>query len=154
MKIAIAQLNATLADFEGNKIKILKAAAQAHELGCRWMVFPECSLFGYHPFDLLERRDLIEAQLQQLKSLQKSLPKGFGILVGAITRNTAAKGKPFYNSETSFLNSASSSSILFSNFWSLSFKSYVALIITANGTSMENAFVDSAFSLITASPTF
>lgn len=98
MRIAIAQINPTLADFKGNKEKILDFVRQAHQRKCDLVVFPECSLFGYHPFDLLERASLVAKQEAEFKSLVKSLPKDIGVIVGLITKNPNKKGRPYFNS--------------------------------------------------------
>lgn len=98
MRIALAQINPTLADFEKNKEKILDYIDQAKQRKCELVVFPECALFGYHPFDLLERSKLVEKQEAQFKELCKKIPPGIGVLIGLITRNPKKKGRPYFNS--------------------------------------------------------
>ncbi len=98
MRIAVAQINTTLADFENNKEKILTYIEQAKSRKCELVVFPECTLFGYHPFDLLERTKLVAKQEAEFKSLLKKLPSGIAVLFGMITRNTNKKGRPYFNS--------------------------------------------------------
>ena len=61
LPIAIAQLNFTVGDVDANVDKMLDAAHRAHsELGCRVVIFPELSITGYPPEDLLFRRDFLE----------------------------------------------------------------------------------------------
>lgn len=98
MRIAIAQINPTLADFENNTVKILDFANKAVERHCDLVVFPESSLFGYHPFDLLELPDLAKAQKTYLDRIQKSVPKGVSLLIGAILPSGLKLGRPYYNS--------------------------------------------------------
>ncbi len=98
MRIGIAQINAFLGDFKGNREKILSTTHRALERRCDLLVFPEAALFGYHPVDLLERPSVVEAQLKELKNLHNKMPKGISILVGAITKNTKTFGKPYFNS--------------------------------------------------------
>lgn len=98
MRIAVAQINTTLADFETNKEKILTYIEQAKSRKCELVVFPECALFGYHPFDLLERTKLVAKQEAEFKSLLKKIPSGIAVLFGMITRNTSKKGRPYFNS--------------------------------------------------------
>lgn len=98
MRIALAQINTTLGDFKANKDKILEFVEQAHQKKCELVVFPECTLFGYHPFDLLERSQLVKKQEEQLKDLIKKIPADMGVIVGLITRNPDLKGRPYYNS--------------------------------------------------------
>jgi len=97
MRIALAQMDALLGDFEFNKTKILDFVARARERRCDLVVFPEAALFGYHPVDLLERPSVVAEQEKVLKALHRAIPKGMGILVGAIVRNTSGKGKGYWN---------------------------------------------------------
>lgn len=98
MRTALAQINSTLADFSENRKRILRAVHEAADQGVDLVVFPECAMFGYNPADLLEREALIDEQLKELKNLHKELPAKIGILVGAVTRNSSKKGRPYFNS--------------------------------------------------------
>jgi NAD+ synthase (glutamine-hydrolysing) len=97
MRIALAQTNSILADFSANKEKILEFVHKAKEKKADLVVFPEASLFGYHPFDLLEREVLVEKQNKELKDLLKKIPKDILILVGGFEKNKKRKGRPYYN---------------------------------------------------------
>jgi NAD+ synthase (glutamine-hydrolysing) len=61
MKIAIAQINATVGDLAGNVARIAEYAARAKQQGADLVVTPELALCGYPPEDLLLREDFIEA---------------------------------------------------------------------------------------------
>ena len=61
MKIAIAQLNATVGDLAGNVARIADFAERAHRAGADLVVTPELALCGYPPEDLLLREDFLEA---------------------------------------------------------------------------------------------
>lgn len=98
MRISIAQINPVLADFKYNREKILSDIQKASDEGCDLVVFPECTLFGYHPFDLLERSKIVEEQEKEFKNLLKKIPKGMGVIIGLITKNSNKKGRPYYNS--------------------------------------------------------
>lgn len=97
MRIALAQINSLLGDFEGNKAKIMDNIRRAVERRCDLVVFPEAALFGYHPVDLLERPSLVDAQEKVLREIHKEIPKGPAVLIGAFTRNYSKKGKGFWN---------------------------------------------------------
>jgi NAD+ synthase (glutamine-hydrolysing) len=56
VKVAVAQINCSVGDFEGNGRKIVEAAANAVAGGAQLLVTPELSLTGYPPEDLLLRR--------------------------------------------------------------------------------------------------
>ncbi len=101
MRIALAQTNPTLADFDFNKEKIVEFVLRAKEKKADLIVFPEASLFGYHPFDLLERPELVDTQIKKLNQLIKEIPPGIHILVGGFQKNKSNKGRPYFN--TAFL---------------------------------------------------
>ena len=57
MKLALAQLNLTVGDLEGNAAKILAAAGEAKAAGASLLLTPEMSICGYAPEDLVLRED-------------------------------------------------------------------------------------------------
>ena len=97
MRIALAQINVTLGDFTANQKKILNYVLRAKEKKAELVVFPEASLFGYHPFDLLERGLLVEQQHRALKELLKKIPENIHVLVGGFEKNKSKKGRPYFN---------------------------------------------------------
>jgi NAD+ synthase (glutamine-hydrolysing) len=100
LKIASAQINVTLGDFKANSEKILDFINRAVEKKTNLVVFPENALFGYHPFDLLERKKVVEEQLKALKIIVNKMPKGIYALVGHISFNPKKKGRPYFNSSS------------------------------------------------------
>lgn len=98
MRIALAQINPTLGDFEYNSEKILNFISRAKEKKADLVIFPEASLFGYNPCDLLERDQLVEAQTRYLKKILKQIPAGLYVLIGGYEKNKAKKGRPYFNS--------------------------------------------------------
>lgn len=97
MRVALAQINSVLADFEYNSQLISHRIAELAAKKAKLIVFPEASLFGYHPFDLLERKQLISQQNKALKQIIKKIPKGCHVLIGGFEKNNKA-GRPNYNS--------------------------------------------------------
>ncbi len=69
MRIALAQINPTIADLEGNLAKIRQQCDAAADAGAAVVIFSELAAIGYLPLDLLERRHLVERQWQLLKEL-------------------------------------------------------------------------------------
>src|SRR5690606_14514013 len=71
MKIALAQLNTRVGAIDANTDKVLQAAAHARDaLGCELVLFPELTLSGYPPEDLLLHRGLrsrVEAAFEQVR---------------------------------------------------------------------------------------
>ncbi len=97
MKIAIAQLNYHIGNFEGNLKKMLQAVEEAKIKGADMIVFGELSTCGYPPRDFLEFDDFIsksEASIQELLKASKNI----AIVVGSPTRNPVIEGKDLYNS--------------------------------------------------------
>lgn len=97
MKIAIAQLNYLIGDFEGNTQKIIETSLEAKNLGADIVIFGELAVCGYPPRDFLEFQDFIiqsNASLQKLKAASKEV----AIVVGAPTVNPKAEGKDLFNS--------------------------------------------------------
>jgi NAD+ synthase (glutamine-hydrolysing) len=101
MKIAIAQLNPTIGDTQGNADKILTVANRAASEGVRLLLTPELSLCGYPPRDLLLNPSFVETMAKQLSELAANLPEGVAVLVGTVQPNAQAistGGKPLFNS--------------------------------------------------------
>jgi len=73
VKVAVAQLNCTVGDFEGNSRKILDAASRAAAAGADLLLTPELSLPGYSPEDLLLRRSFYAASDAALQMLTAQL---------------------------------------------------------------------------------
>ena len=60
MRIALAQINNTVGDLDGNAAEILSFARRADDQGAELVVFPELALTGYPPRDLVEKRSFID----------------------------------------------------------------------------------------------
>lgn len=98
MRIATAQINTHTANFEQNYQKIIEYTKKAKEQSCDLVIFPELTLFGYWPSDLLERRELVREQLKYINKIKKNIPARIGVLFGAVMLNPGKKGKYYYNS--------------------------------------------------------
>jgi len=95
MKIALAQFNPTVGDFEGNSARIFSLAETARQRGADLAVFSELCLCGYLPQDLLERPSFIDRNHQELKDLAAKLP--LPAVVGYAGRVKNGKGKSIAN---------------------------------------------------------
>src|SRR5271155_6056940 len=62
MKIALAQFNPTIGDFDGNVARILELATEAKKGGADLAVFSELCICGYPPQDLVERPVFAQGQ--------------------------------------------------------------------------------------------
>jgi NAD+ synthase (glutamine-hydrolysing) len=101
MKIAIAQINPIIGDFNYNFEKIKCFADKAIELNCDMVVFSELVISGYPPRDLLEKNDFVDANLACLNRLLSSI-RGIGVICGFVDKNSDDKGKPLFNSAVHF----------------------------------------------------
>ncbi len=98
MKIALAQINPTVGDFSGNQRLILDCAARAAENGAQLAVFPELSLCGYPPADLLEKRAFLDRAQQSLEQLAQQAPSNLALIVGYPSPAARETGKCVHNS--------------------------------------------------------
>jgi NAD+ synthase (glutamine-hydrolysing) len=99
MKIALAQTNSTVGDLCGNAKRILEFARRAAERGANVVVFPELSLTGYPPRDLLEKASFLDRTEQHLERLAAdAAPLNVSIICGTVTRTGSPTGLPIYNS--------------------------------------------------------
>jgi len=98
LRITLAQLNPTIGDFAGNVALMRGAAAKAMTERAQMVVFPELSLTGYSPGDLLDEPDFIaraEQALAELLAATQETP-GLAWVVGAPTRRSGP-GKALEN---------------------------------------------------------
>ena len=93
MKIALAQFNPIVGDIAGNAKRHLEMILDAFSKRVDLVVFPELSIIGYPPHDLLDNSFVVDAVEVALKWLQKRLPEGIAVVVGAPIRNPDPKGK-------------------------------------------------------------
>ncbi len=88
-RVALAQINVTVGDFEGNARKILDAMRQAHAAGAHMMCVPELALAGYPPEDLLLKPGFVADNLRKLHELIEAsgeLP-GLVSVIGFVDRD-------------------------------------------------------------------
>ncbi|MDN3504023.1 MAG: NAD+ synthase [Rhabdochlamydiaceae bacterium] len=97
MKIALYQINPIIGDLKGNFEKIANCVEKGRADGADLCLFPELSLCGYPPQDLVLHRHFIDRMEFYLQKLV-SLSKGITIVVGTVRRNLGGGEKPFYNS--------------------------------------------------------
>jgi NAD+ synthase (glutamine-hydrolysing) len=96
MKIALAQFNPTVGDFDGNSARILELARDAKARGADLAVFTELCLCGYPPQDLVERPAFLERNQVALAHVATSIP--LPSVVGYVGRAQDGTGKAAGNS--------------------------------------------------------
>ncbi len=95
MKIALAQINSIVGDIDANCQKILQFAQVAQERKADLIIFPELTITGYPPGDLLLKPSFVEANLLALEKLAKQLIF-LPTIVGYVDKNYG-QGRPLYN---------------------------------------------------------
>jgi len=83
LRIAMAQINTTVGDFDGNVNKILKNIAAACSEGANIVTFPELAVCGYPPEDLLFKPQFIQANLDSLQKIARA-SKGITVVTGFV----------------------------------------------------------------------
>jgi NAD+ synthetase len=101
MKIAIAQINPIIGDFDYNHKKIIHYSEKAMDSSCDLVVFTEMVLSGYPPRDLLEKKDFINANQYYLNLLMDQI-KGIGVICGLAKTNPVQEGNPLFNTAVLF----------------------------------------------------
>lgn len=99
LKITLAQINPTIGDMDGNIAIMLAAAMQARIEGASIVVFPELSLTGYYPGDLLDEDSFQERLRDSYKSLARAsheVPELYWVVGAPLWSGIA--GKLFHNS--------------------------------------------------------
>ena len=92
MRVALAQINATVGDISGNVRKILETSARAREAKADLVIFPELSITGYPPEDLLLRASFIDRNLAAWEEVVSEI-RGITAVVGFVDRD--AKGRTY-----------------------------------------------------------
>jgi NAD+ synthase len=98
LKIALAQLNPTVGDLEGNVAKARTAHAEATRLGADLVVLSELFITGYPPEDLVKKPAFVAAARAATEQLAASLPvDGPGMLIGTVWPEDEPDGRKVYN---------------------------------------------------------
>lgn len=97
MKIALCQINPVVGDLRGNADTIVNAARQAHRRGADLAVFPEMSVTGYPPLDLLDNPCFLDSVDRAVTSIAAAMPSQLGVIIGGPIRNADRIGKRLFN---------------------------------------------------------
>ena len=96
MKIAWAQLNFHIGNFDANANKIIEQIQLAKSSSAELIVFPELSLCGYPPLDFLESNHFIEECIKSIALIAIHCD-GIAAIIGAPAINKNETGKRLYN---------------------------------------------------------
>ena len=97
MKIALAQLNYHIGNFDSNNGQIIQNIEIAKKQGAELIVFSELAVCGYYPNDLLERREFIDRCVESVHKIASHC-LGIAALVGGPSINNSPNGKMLFNS--------------------------------------------------------
>jgi NAD+ synthase/NAD+ synthase (glutamine-hydrolysing) len=97
VRIALAQINPTVGDFPGNSSKIIDYAQRAKSAGVDLVLFPELSVCGYPPRDLVERPWFVERNRQSAEQIAEKTV-GISVICGLVTPAKSTTGKSVLNS--------------------------------------------------------
>lgn len=97
MKIALGQINPTVGDFSGNAAKIVEFAREAKQTGAGLIAFPELSVCGYPPRDLVERPSFVARNRETADKIAAET-QGIAVICGLVTPAQAETGKTVMNS--------------------------------------------------------
>lgn len=96
MKIALAQINTTVGDLPGNEAKILEYTRRAQAEKADVVLFPELTITGYPPRDLLLKKDFIAKNLAVLQRLAAASGET-AMVVGFVGENKNQPGREVTN---------------------------------------------------------
>ncbi len=97
MRIALAQLNYHIGNFDANLVKMLTAVSSAKAANADLIVFAELAVCGYPPRDFLEFSDFTARCKASVEELAKAADT-IGIIVGSPSVNPKIEGKNLFNS--------------------------------------------------------
>ena len=96
MKVALAQINPVVGDFENNVRKICSFIEQAKRGNADLVVFPELAVTGYPPKDFLDVPAFVDHNLKALRDITQQV-SGIAAIVGFVDRNRQSYGKLVHN---------------------------------------------------------
>jgi NAD+ synthase (glutamine-hydrolysing) len=105
VKIALGQINPTVGDFAGNSSKIIEFAGRAKSAGAGLILFPELSVCGYPPRDLVERASFVVHNREAAEHIAAET-RGIAVICGLVTPAQAETGKSVMNSAALLMDGA------------------------------------------------
>ena len=84
LRVALAQMNATVGDIEGNAQKIAEGIERAKEVRADIVAFPELAVTGYPPEDLLFKPHFVTRNKEVVADLARQVPKSLVAVIGFV----------------------------------------------------------------------
>ena len=83
LRVALAQIDATVGDLDGNTRRIVEAIDEARSLDADLVAFPELAITGYPPEDLLFKSRFIQDNVERMRQVAAA-SKGIAVVVGFV----------------------------------------------------------------------
>ena len=96
MKVALAQINPTIGALAANARLIVDFAGRAAAMGAELVVFPELTVTGYPPRDLLLDDSFVSGSIEAVEAVASQI-RGITAIVGCVERNPASGERPLFN---------------------------------------------------------
>jgi NAD+ synthase/NAD+ synthase (glutamine-hydrolysing) len=108
VKIALAQINPTVGDFQGNTKKIIEFAREAANAQADIVLFPELAVCGYPPADFLEKPSFVARAAESIAEIAATATSGrpLTVICGYVTEAAPESGKHVVNSAALLRNGA------------------------------------------------
>ncbi|MFN2634408.1 MAG: NAD+ synthase [Thermoanaerobaculia bacterium] len=96
LRVAVAQIDTTVGDFDGNSAKILDLGRRAESEGAAVVVFPELAVAGYPPRDLVERRTFLREASAASDRIARAAGDALWVF-GSVAPNASRSGRSVFN---------------------------------------------------------
>src|SRR5262245_55969965 len=100
LRVALAQINTTVGDLAGNQKKVEDYIRKAKDSDADIVVFPELTICGYPPEDLLYKEHFVRDNLKTLRALAATV-KGIVVVIGFVDMD---KNRRLYNAAAVLAN--------------------------------------------------
>ncbi len=97
MKIALAQINLHVGNFSENTTRIVFCIKKAQQFNADLVIFPELSICGYPPLDILDYKDFTDKCQESVEKIAK-ICTDIAVIIGSPSFNPNKEGKSLYNS--------------------------------------------------------
>jgi len=97
MRILLAQIDTTVGALKTNTRRIIETIEEGRRRGADLVIFPELTITGYPPKDLLEQPHFVNENLARLEEIAAAATLGVDAIVGFVDRRPGGAGKRLFN---------------------------------------------------------
>jgi len=84
IRLGLSQINTTVGDIDGNVRRIIEQIERAVKTGVDVLAFPELTITGYPPEDLLFKPHFIQRNIEALSTIASHVPDNLMVVVGFV----------------------------------------------------------------------